>query len=131
MERRALAAAQSRIEDAIERGDPAELADLILEVGLEAEPCEWAQSCCIQLVRHHSAQVRASAVCAIGHLARRFGHLDPGRVRRQVQIALYDPSALVRERAADAADDLFTFLGWEFERPAGSPGPLAHSQAKS
>jgi len=38
-------------------------------------------------------------------------------VRRLVEIALHDPSALVRARAADAADDLLTFLGWEFERP--------------
>lgn len=105
------------MEDAIERDDAAELADLALEVGLVAEPLDWAQSCCVQLARHHSAGVRAGAVSALGHLARRFGHLDPGRVRRLVQVALFDVSPLVREHAADAADDLYTFLGWEFERP--------------
>ena len=114
---RAPDAFRNRIEDAIERDDAAELADLALEVGLVAEPLEWAQSCCVQFSRHHDAGVRAGAVSALGHLARRFGHLDPGRVRRLVQVALFDPSPLVRERAADAADDLFTFLGWQFERP--------------
>jgi hypothetical protein len=38
-------------------------------------------------------------------------------VRRLVQIALYDPSEYVRGQASSAADDLSTFLGWEFERP--------------
>lgn len=114
---RAPDAFRKRIEDAIERDDADELADLVHEVGLVAEPLEWAQSCCVQLWRHHDAGVRAGSVSALGHLARRFGRLDPGRVRRLVQVALFDPSPLVRERAADAADDLFTFLGWEFERP--------------
>ena len=112
------AAFRAQVEDAIERDDPAELAELVHEVGLEAESWEWAQSCCVQLARHRSAPVRASAVSGLGHLARRFGRLDPGRVRRLVQIALYDPNEAVRTRAADAADDLRTFLGWEFERPA-------------
>jgi hypothetical protein len=116
MEDRA-AAFRARVEDAIARDDAAELADVALEVGLEAEPWDWAQSCCVQLARHRSAAVRGSAIASFGHLARRFGHLDPGRVRRLVEIALHDPSALVRARAADAADDLLTFLGWEFERP--------------
>ncbi|MEM7410777.1 MAG: hypothetical protein AAF430_11125 [Myxococcota bacterium] len=111
------AAFRARIEDAIERDDPRELADLASEIGAQAEPWEWAQSCCIELARHRSAGVRAGAIVGFAHLARRFGRLDPGRVRRQVQIALFDPSELVRRQAADAADDLRTFLGWELERP--------------
>jgi hypothetical protein len=109
---------RARVEDAIERDDPAELAELAFEVGLSGDPWEWAQSCTIQLARHRSAGVRASAVASFGHLARRFGRLDPGRVRRIVEIALHDPSAAVRARADDAADDLLTFLGWQLERPA-------------
>ncbi len=115
---RADAVFRARVEDAIERDHPAELADLALEVGLAGEPWEWAQSCCVQLARHRSAGVRAGAIASFGNLARRFGRLDPGRVRRLVEIALHDPSSAVRARADDAADDLLTFLGWEFERPA-------------
>src|SRR6266850_8111342 len=108
---------RARVEDAVERDDPAELADLAFEVGLVGEPWEWAQSCCVQLARHRSAGVRASAIASLGNLARRFGRLDPGRVRRLVEIALHDPSPAVRARADDVADDLKTFLGWDFERP--------------
>jgi len=114
---------RAHVEDALERDDPAELGDLALEIGLEGEPFEWAQSCCIQLARHRSARVRAGAMSGVGHLARRFGRLDPGRVRRLVQVALYDPSAAVRECAADAADDLRTFLGWELEHPEPERAP--------
>jgi len=114
---------RARVEDAIERDDPAELADLVLEIGLEAEPWDWAQSCCVQLARHRSAAVRGSAVIGLGHLARRFGRLDPGRVRRLVEIALHDSSPAVRACATDAADDLRTFLGWEFAQPPAGEDP--------
>lgn len=119
-----LAGFRARAEAAIERDEPSELAELVPEIGREAEPWEWAQSCCVQLARHRSAEVRAGAILGLAHLARRFGRLDPGRVRRLVDIALHDPSPVVRARAADAADDFLTFLGWEFERPdpdAASP----------
>ena len=115
---RADAVFRARVEDAIDRDDPAELAELAAEVGIAGEPWEWAQSCCVDLARHRSASVRAGAIASLGHLARRFGRLDPGRVRRLVEVSLFDPSAAVRARADDAADDLLTFLGWEFERPA-------------
>ena len=115
---RADAVFRARVEDALDRDDPAELGELAAEVGIAGEPWEWAQSCCIELARHRSAGVRAGAIASFGHLARRFGRLDPGRVRRLVEVALFDPSAAVRARADDVADDLKTFLGWEFERPA-------------
>jgi len=108
---------RTRVEAAIERDEIDELADLALEIGQEGEPWEWAQSCCAQLARHRSTQVRVAALSAFGHLARRFGRLDGGRVRRLVETALYDPNERVRARADDVADDLLTFLGWEFERP--------------
>jgi hypothetical protein len=120
---RAAAGFRARIEDAIERDDPGELADLVPELGIAGEPWEWAQSCCIQLARHRSAAVRAGAIASFGHLARRFGRLDPGRVRRLVEIALHDPSAAVRACADDVADDLLTFLGWSFERPSREQRP--------
>ena len=114
----ALETQRARIETEIELDDPLRLMDLVLEVALEAEDREWAQSICVQLARHRSAQVRGNAVLAFGHLARRFGRLDPGRVRRLVDIALHDPSEYVRSQADSAADDLRTFLDWEFDRPA-------------
>jgi len=116
---------RAAVEDAIERDEPTELMDVALDVGLQTSECEWGQSCCIQLSRHRNAQVRGNAVAAFGHLARRFGRLDPQRVRRVVDIALRDPSEYVRGQAESAAEDLATFLSWEFEHPEtrgpGSP----------
>jgi len=107
---------RENVEDALLRDDPIELMEVITEVALEAEPWEWAQACCAQLARHRNAMVRGNAVYGFGQLARRFGRLDPHLVKRLVDRALYDRSEYVRERAASAADDLATFLAWEFER---------------
>lgn len=108
---------EREVEDAIERDDPIELMDVITRVGYEASDREWAQSCCVQLSRHRSAHVRGNAIAGFGHLARRFGRLDPNTIRRLVDIALHDRSAYVREQAHSAAEDLRTFLEWEFDPP--------------
>lgn len=105
------------VEDALLRDDPIELMDVISDVALEAEPWDWAQACCVQLARHRNAVVRGNAVYGFGQLARRFGRLDPHLVKRLVDRALHDRSEYVRERALSAADDLATFMAWEFERP--------------
>ena len=107
-----------RVEAAIGRDDPRELVDVVLEIALEAEEREWAQACCATLARHRDANVRGDAVSGLGHLARRFGQLDPHRVKRIVEIALWDRSDYVRSQAKSAAEDLATFLQWEFEGPA-------------
>jgi hypothetical protein len=108
---------RSAVEAALERDDPGELQDLVLRVALDAEEREWAEWCCAQLARHRSAQVRGNALLGFGHLARRWGRLDPHRVKRLVQIGLFDRNEYVRGQAESAADDLHTFLAWEFERP--------------
>ena len=108
---------RAEVESAIERDDPVELADLALEIALQAEPRDWAQSCCAELARHRTATVRGNAVAGFGHLARRFGHLDPHRVLRLVETALWDPSDYVRTQAESAAEDLRTFLDWQLEGP--------------
>ena len=106
------------VEDALERDDPIELQDVILEVALESgEPNrEWAECCCAQLARHRNAHVRGNALAGLGHLARRFGRLDPQRVHRLVEIGLYDRHEYVRAQARSAAEDIETFLAWRFPR---------------
>ncbi len=108
---------RERVEDALLRDDPIELMDVITEVALEAEPWDWAQACCVQLARHRNAMVRGNAVYGFGQLARRFGRLNPHLVKSLVERALHDRSEYVREQALSAADDLATFLAWDFERP--------------
>jgi hypothetical protein len=106
---------RARAESAIAQDEAESLRDVAREIGLEAADREWAQSCLIQLSRHRDAEVRGNALEGFGHLARRFGRLDPGRVRRIVGLALIDPSERVREKARSAAIDLKTFLRWEFD----------------
>ena len=108
---------RKRTEAAIARDDPHELVDVVLEIALEAEEREWAQACFAALARHRDTNVRGDAVAGLGHLARRFGQLDPHRVKRIVEIALWDRSDYVRKQAQSAAEDLATFLQWEFEGP--------------
>ena len=114
----AQAAFRRRVEAAFDRDDPRELGDLVLEIALDAGEREWAQACCAELARHRNANVRGNALVGLGHLARRFGQLDPHRIKRLVSIALCDRSNYVRRQAKSAAEDLATFLDWEFEDPA-------------
>jgi hypothetical protein len=101
----------------LERDDPVELMDWILEFSAESDDRELAENCCVRLARHRNAMVRGSAMLGLGHLARRFGRLDPHRVKRLVDTGLYDGSDYVREQARSAAEDMKTFLAWEFEIP--------------
>ncbi len=116
-------ALRETVEDALLRDDALELQDLVVEVALEAEDREWAECCCAQLAKHRNANVRGNAIQGFGHLARRFGRVDPRRVKRLVEIGLFDRHEYVRSMAESAAEDLETFLSWEFERPAASGRP--------
>jgi len=102
------------IEEALERDDPLELMDLISDIALEGNDGRFAENCCARLAKHRNAMVRGNAVLGFGHLARRFGRLDRRRIHRLVDIALHDHSDYVRAQAESAAEDLATFLSWEF-----------------
>ncbi len=104
-------------EHALERDDPGELQQLVLEVALHSERREWAECSCADLARHRNAHVRGNALLGFGHLARRFGALDRRRVQRLVERGLFAQHEYVREQAESAAEDLQTFLAWHFERP--------------
>jgi hypothetical protein len=115
-------------EAALERDDPVELMDWILELAIESGDRELAENCCARLARHRNAMVRGNAMLGFGHLARRFGRLDPHRIKRLVDTALHDGSEYVREQARSAAEDLRTFLAWEFElTDDGSNDQAAHT----
>lgn len=108
---------RQRADDAILRDDPLELEALILELALRSTQREWAESCCAQLSRHRNALVRGNALAGFAHLARRFGQLDVHRVKRRVELALWDRHEYVRAQAESAASDLETYLCWKLERP--------------
>ncbi len=106
--------AHLRIEAALERDDSIELMDLIAQIALEESDRRFAENCCARLAKHRNAIVRGNAVLGFGHLARRFGQLDGRRIHRLVDVALHDQSDYVRTQAESAAQDLATFLAWEF-----------------
>jgi len=103
------------VEAALERDDPVELMDWILEFAGESGDRDLVETCCLRLARHRNAMVRGNAMLGLGHVARRFGRLDAHRVKRVIDNALHDGSAYVREQARSAAEDLRTFLDWEFD----------------
>jgi len=114
-----------KAEAALERDDPVELMDWILELASEGGDRALAENCCARLARHRNAMVRGNAMLGFGHLARRFGRLDAQRIKRLVDTALHDGSGYVREQARSAAEDLRTFLAWEFELADDEPNDQA------
>ena len=104
-------------EAVLGRDDPVELMDWILEISGESGDRDLAENCCLRLARHRNAMVRGNALLGFGHLARRFGRLDANRVKRLVDTGIHDGSDYVREQARSAAEDLKTFLAWDFDLP--------------
>ena len=107
-----------RFDDALQRDDPIELQQLVLEVALECEERVWAETSFARLTKHRNANVRGNALAAFGHLARRFGVLDRNRVQRLIETGLHARHEYVREQAESAATDVETYLLWQLNRPA-------------
>jgi hypothetical protein len=104
------------VDAALARADPEELLRVVLAVALHAEDGAWASAICLQLARHHHFNVRGNAILGLGHLARRFGRLDPV-AREVIEDGLRDSDAYVRGHAESAADDAHHFLRWTIARP--------------
>jgi hypothetical protein len=62
-----------------------------------------------RLLTHPDENVRGNAVLGVGHLARRFGAVEPDLLPH-VRAATADPSGYVRGHAESAADDVLTYL---------------------
>jgi len=95
---------------AFDRGSPDELLAVVLSVAMYEVELSWAQEFCTRLAAHPHPTVRGNAVLGFGHLARRFGSLEPAAVPI-VRAALRDGDEYVRAQAHAAADDLNHFLG--------------------
>ncbi|MFQ5415621.1 MAG: hypothetical protein ACE5FL_01105 [Myxococcota bacterium] len=107
-----------QFEAALRRDDPFELQELILDVALESDRREWAEWACTVLARHRNATVRGNALLGFGHLARRFGFVDPKRARPLIETGLHSHHEFVRAQAESAADDVDAYLSWGVARPS-------------
>lgn len=101
------------IDAAIERNEPNELQLLSVTVALACPDQATAQDVCLKLSRHAHNKVRGNAVISLGHLARRFRHLDERIVKPVIESSLNEQDEYVRTRAKSAADEIHQFLGWD------------------
>jgi len=53
----------------------------LISIGLNEQDKSWAQNTCLKYLESESESVAASAITALGHIARRQGGLDLGAVR--------------------------------------------------
>ena len=103
---------------ALVRDDPAELLLVVLSVGLHSENASEAEQYCLGLAGHPHYNVRANAIQALGHLARRFRTLKLPESIEAVQRGLADPVEYVRQESDSAADD----IEWYAKLPVRPPG---------
>jgi hypothetical protein len=103
------------VDAAIARADPDELTRVVLAVALHADEGPWAAAVCLQFARHSHVNLRGNAILGLGHLARRFGRLDPV-AREVIEDGLRDGDDYVRGQAEAAADDVHHFLRWTIAR---------------
>jgi hypothetical protein len=108
--------ARDEVEAALARDDPEELLRAVLSVALHSDDSAWATSICLRLSSHGHFNVRGNAILGLGHIARRYRHLDSG-AREVIEAGLRDSDPYVRGQADDAAEDARHFLGWAISKP--------------
>ena len=117
---------EADVEAVIARGDPGEVGYAPIVASLDPPDCDWALSVCVRLSSHPDLRVRSNALLGFAHLSRTCGRLDEAVVRPLVEAALANPE--LAGRASDVADDLGTYLGWEFSRARRAPPGAATAQ---
>ncbi|WP_223487183.1 hypothetical protein [Pseudomonas sp. A-RE-19] len=84
------------------------VAAALISIGLNEQDKTWAQNTCLKYLESESESVAASAITALGHIARRQGGLDLGAVRPALeQVKERFPS--LEGIVADTFDDIETF----------------------
>jgi hypothetical protein len=100
------------VDLALLRNDPEELQLVSVTLALSDLDFEFTQSVCIQLCSNTSSKVQGNALISLGHLARRFRHLDEQTVKPLVESLLQNSDEFVRGCAKSAADEIHQFLHW-------------------
>ncbi len=97
---------------ALLRNDPDELQFVSITLALSDLDFSFIQSVCIQLCSSKNSAVRGNALVSLGHLGRRFRHLDELSVKPLIESALQHADDFVRMSAKSAADEIHQFLHW-------------------
>jgi hypothetical protein len=99
-------ASREDLESAVATGDPAAISRAMVGV-LEDGDADWLTDTLLDLTRHESTEVRATAITSLGHVSRIHGHIDWDRVLPRLRELRSDP--LLRGRIDDAIDDIEHF----------------------
>jgi HEAT repeat protein len=104
---------ENDVNAALLRNDPEELQIASLTLALSDLDSNFTQAVCIRLCSSENNKVRGNALVSLGHLARRFRHLEEQAVRPIIEAALQDADGYVRMSAKSAADEIHQFLHWQ------------------
>jgi hypothetical protein len=99
-------ASREELESAVATGDPAAISRTIIGVLEDGDPI-WLTDRLLDLTRHESTAVRATAITSLGHVARIYGQIDRGLVLSRLRELRSDP--LLIGRVDDAVDDIDHF----------------------
>lgn len=88
--------------------EPALIADALLRASLSEVDASWIEAASLQALERPELEVRWAATLALGHLVRRYGHLDLDAVLSKIKPLGEDPK--LWGRIDDLLDDIGTFL---------------------
>jgi hypothetical protein len=101
------------VNAALLRNDHEELEFVSLTLALSDLDFNFTQSVCLQLGSNKNSGVRGNALVSLGHLARRYRHLEERSVKPIIEAGLRDADEYVRMSAKSAADEIHQFLHWQ------------------
>ncbi|PZW90440.1 hypothetical protein DFS28_1178 [Pseudomonas sp. 478] len=80
----------------------------LISIGLNEADSTWAQNTCLKYLASETESVAASAITALGHLARRHGELDKKRVLAKLE-KVKNKFPSLEGIIADTLDDIDAF----------------------
>jgi len=104
---------ENDVNAALLRNDHEELEFVSLTLALSDLDFNFTQSVCLRLGSDKHSGVRGNALVSLGHLARRFRHLEEQSVKPVIEAGLRDANEYVRMSAKSAADEIHQFLHWQ------------------
>ena len=84
------------------------VATALVSIGLNEQDKIWAQNTCLKYLKSETESVAASAITALGHIARRHGDLDMGAVFPALE-KVKEKYPSLEGTVSDTLDDIETF----------------------